>query len=262
MYNARFILWPPSLSSPIRYGRERRWPRWIKKASHIGSKRLWSPHTKYVLTSLANQSKHWLRRSLCLHSANLQQPCQWFCYPPFCLLHIHTFSSFSVCTEHGNPAASSGVESTRYFVCSFAPRWSPDGNGRSRCILQCWAKCFFVDTSDGWRQRRTWWQAAHIWWTRDGLLIQPLNDLYWGMLPSRHWWGNYPGTLSCSRNCATHFKIGQPQVKFTSDQSSDELHWFNLQIVPVLTDLPLAPHMCVSELDQYFSGNGLSHLWR
>ena len=40
MYNARFILWPPSLSSPIRkkfflshvdMGRERRWPRWIKK---------------------------------------------------------------------------------------------------------------------------------------------------------------------------------------------------------------------------------------
>ena len=31
MYNARFILWPPSLSSPINMGRERRWPRWIKK---------------------------------------------------------------------------------------------------------------------------------------------------------------------------------------------------------------------------------------
>ena len=46
MYNARFILWPPSLSSPIRkkfflnMGRERRWPRWIKKALHIGIKRL------------------------------------------------------------------------------------------------------------------------------------------------------------------------------------------------------------------------------
>ena len=46
MYNARFILWPPSPSSPIRknfflnMGKERRWPRWIKKASHIGSKRL------------------------------------------------------------------------------------------------------------------------------------------------------------------------------------------------------------------------------
>ena len=42
MYNAHFILWPSSVSSPIRnMGRERRWPRWIKKASHIGSKRLW-----------------------------------------------------------------------------------------------------------------------------------------------------------------------------------------------------------------------------
>ena len=39
MYNARFILWPPSLSSNM--GRERRWPRWIKKALHIGIKRLW-----------------------------------------------------------------------------------------------------------------------------------------------------------------------------------------------------------------------------
>ena len=31
MYNARFILRPPSFSSPIRKGRERRWPRCIKK---------------------------------------------------------------------------------------------------------------------------------------------------------------------------------------------------------------------------------------
>ena len=32
MYNARFVLWSPSLSSPIKkMGRERRWPRWIKK---------------------------------------------------------------------------------------------------------------------------------------------------------------------------------------------------------------------------------------
>ena len=44
---AGFILWPPSLSSPIRMGRERRWPRWIKNASHIGSKRLWFHPTLY-----------------------------------------------------------------------------------------------------------------------------------------------------------------------------------------------------------------------
>ena len=41
MYHARFILWPPSLSSPVLESRERRWPRWIKKALHIGIKRLW-----------------------------------------------------------------------------------------------------------------------------------------------------------------------------------------------------------------------------
>ena len=41
MYNARFILWPPSFSSPCwNMGRERRWPLWIKKALHIGIKRL------------------------------------------------------------------------------------------------------------------------------------------------------------------------------------------------------------------------------
>ena len=32
MYNARFILWPPSFSSPYwNMGRERRWPLWIKR---------------------------------------------------------------------------------------------------------------------------------------------------------------------------------------------------------------------------------------
>ena len=46
MYNARFILWPPSLSSPINMGRERR-PRWIKKALHIGIKRLWVGRCKH-----------------------------------------------------------------------------------------------------------------------------------------------------------------------------------------------------------------------
>ena len=36
MYNIRFILWPPSFSSRIRnMGRERRWPRWIKKRRSI-----------------------------------------------------------------------------------------------------------------------------------------------------------------------------------------------------------------------------------
>ena len=48
MYNARFILWPSSLSSPIRMGRERRWPRWIKKALHIGNKRLCIEVWEYV----------------------------------------------------------------------------------------------------------------------------------------------------------------------------------------------------------------------
>ena len=43
MYNARFILWPPSLSSPfLNMGRERRWPLWIKKGvAQYGRERRW-----------------------------------------------------------------------------------------------------------------------------------------------------------------------------------------------------------------------------
>ena len=70
MYNARFILWPPSLSSPIRknfflvMGRERRWPRWIKKALHIGIKQLWltgssasrNPEVEYLNITMTSHS--------------------------------------------------------------------------------------------------------------------------------------------------------------------------------------------------------------
>ena len=59
-------VWPFS-NFFLNIGRERRWPRWIKKASHIGSKRLWEIGLKVfterlvelIVPKLANDLELW-----------------------------------------------------------------------------------------------------------------------------------------------------------------------------------------------------------
>ena len=91
----------------LNMGRERRWPRWIKKASHIGSKRLWiwapiGSHHPFVIG--------WFRYRLWLPGVTMHCMLTWMVGIPTgptqspLLVHLHSrndtkLPAFGLCKE-------------------------------------------------------------------------------------------------------------------------------------------------------------------